>query len=108
MNYTENNKIAIGSPNSNMRELTKKDYIKYDDPGHGWLAVPVKHLGILDIANKITSCSYKKGNTTYLEEDCDLATFLTAWELYTGLKFKDHYVNRYTDNRSNIRNYASY
>jgi hypothetical protein len=43
----------------------------YSDPGHGWLAVKRKMLFDLGIADKITPYSYQKGNTVYLEEDCD-------------------------------------
>ena len=53
----------------------------YTDPGHGWVAVKRKLLNDLGIADKITYFSYQKGQTVYLEEDCDLATFATAMNL---------------------------
>ena len=53
-------------------------YTFYEDPGHGWLAVPMEQLVKLGIADKISSCSYQGGVSAYLEEDCDLATFLRA------------------------------
>jgi hypothetical protein len=48
------------------------------DPGHGWLEVPMAELEELGIADHISSCSYRYGDTAYLEEDCDFATFLAA------------------------------
>ena len=51
------------------------------DPGHGWLEVPVKMLAELGIQDKITSYSYRKGTMVYLEEDLDMHTFLQAAKL---------------------------
>ena len=48
------------------------------DPGHGWLHVKRAELERLGIAYRITSCSYQRGGTVYLEEDCDLSTFCEA------------------------------
>ena len=53
-------------------------YIFHSDPGHGWLAVKRKELARLNILNKISSCSYQKGGTVYLEEDCDASLFIQA------------------------------
>lgn len=55
-------------------------YKLYSDPGHGWLAVKRAELIKLDILSKITHCSYqsRSGKTVYLEEDCDLSTFVYA------------------------------
>ena len=53
-------------------------YTFYEDPGHGWLKVPMEHLVKLGIADKITSCSYRDDTHAYLEEDCDLSMFLAA------------------------------
>jgi len=50
------------------------------DAGHGWLAVKTKELNELGIADKITSYSFVKGKTTYLEEDSDMTTYITAQE----------------------------
>lgn len=57
-----------------------KKYVFYEDPGHGWLRVPTLELVKLGIADKITTCSYihPSGKWAYLEEDCDLTTFLVA------------------------------
>ena len=50
----------------------------HTDPGHGWLRVPYHFLEKFNILNKITSCSFIKGNWAYLEEDCDMPTFMLA------------------------------
>ena len=57
-----------------------KSYTIHVDPGHGWLAVDRSELAELGILDKITSFSYqsRSGRICYLEEDCDMATFLIA------------------------------
>jgi hypothetical protein len=50
----------------------------HSDPGHGWLAVKLSDLKMLDIATDISSYSYVKGKTAYLEEDCDASLFIKA------------------------------
>lgn len=56
----------------------KSKYQFYSDPGHGWLRVPYSELERLGIADKITHYSYTKGNNVFLEEDCDMSTFMKA------------------------------
>ena len=53
-------------------------YTFYSDAGHGWLRVKVEELYRLGIEYDITTFSYIFGETAYLEEDCDLATFMMA------------------------------
>lgn len=75
----------------------------YSDAGHGWLAVKLKDLYVLGIdKTQFTAYSYKRGQTVYLEEDCDATKFLKLWEHLTGRKPK--YVEKYTE-RSPIRYY---
>ena len=50
---------------------TKYQY--FQDPGHGWIAVPLTELKALGISEQISSYSYIMGATVYLEEDCDAA-----------------------------------
>jgi len=50
----------------------------HSDAGHGWLAIPRKRLKEMGLLNKISSCSYQRGGTVYLEEDCDMALYLNA------------------------------
>lgn len=78
----------------------------YSDPGHGWAAVPLTLLQRLDLLDKITPYSYMRGKYAYLEEDCDLNTFMAA-ALAAGLAVEfRQYVSGYR--RSRIRGYCSY
>jgi hypothetical protein len=89
-----------------MNDLGVKMKVKYyTDPGHGWVAVKRKLLNDLGIADKITYFSYQKGQTVYLEEDCDLATFTTAMNL-RGVILK--YEQKHTNRTHPIRNYENY
>ena len=45
------------------------------DPGHGWLQVPINLLEKINVIDKISEYSYKRGSYAYLEEDCDWTTF---------------------------------
>ncbi|MGI9568823.1 MAG: hypothetical protein ACR2PH_03590 [Desulfobulbia bacterium] len=55
-----------------------KTYKFHSDPSHGWLAVKRKELIDLGIYGQFSMCSYEKGQTVYLEEDCDAPIFLKA------------------------------
>jgi len=55
-----------------------KTYVFHTDPGHGWLAVKRKELKELGIEKEISSYSYQRGKTVYLEEDADAQRFLAA------------------------------
>jgi len=61
-----------------MRKTLKKHYTRYSDPGHSWMAVKRNELIRLGILHLISSYSYQKGETVYLEEDCDLRKFERA------------------------------
>lgn len=78
----------------------------YADPGHGWMAVKKQQLVELGIAAKISSYSYQRGDTAYLEEDCDLEKFFKAFIEKNGVEpiLKQHHGER----QSKIRNYESY
>lgn len=77
----------------------------YSDPGHGWAKVPLAMLRELGIASEITPYSYMKGDYAYLEEDCDLSTFMRAMDKRgVAVKFRHHTA----DKRSRIRNFNSY
>lgn len=58
--------------------MHNNQYVFHSDPGHGWLAVKRSELVELGITARVTSYSYQKGNTVYLEEDCDAQLFVTA------------------------------
>lgn len=74
----------------------------YSDPGHGWGAVKRKILDELGIADQITHFSFQKGQTVYLEEDCDLPALVTQLAL-NGVTVE--YEQRSTEGRSPIRGY---
>lgn len=73
----------------------------FNDPGHGWLAVKRQWLHDLGIAQDITTFSYQRGKSVYLEEDCDASRFLAAaraagWDI----TFNDKYCDRHSPIRS--------
>ena len=79
----------------------------HSDGGHGWLAVKTKELVELGIADKITSYSFYKGKTTYLEEDQDATAFIKRHQQkYPNYQLK--FDDRHTDLRSKIRSYSPY
>ena len=82
-------------------------HIFYSDAGHGWLKVSARELINLDLLSKITRYSYMSpsGRWVYLEEDCDMTTYLVAlgknhanWGSELGVKTKH-------SSRSSIRGY---
>jgi hypothetical protein len=81
------------------------DYIQ--DHSHGWVKVSMAQLKLLRIVDKITPFSYYKAGFAYLEEDCDLSTFLEAYrERYSSEpKFRDKVARV---RRSRIRGYQPY
>ena len=83
----------------------KTVFDSYSDPGHGWTKVPIALLKELGIEKQITPYSYQRGEYAYLEEDCDLSTFMRAMEA-RGItpKFRHHIA----DKRSRIRSYNGY
>lgn len=85
----------------------KSTFTYYNDPGHGWLAVPRSLVIELGIERQISPYSYQRGETVYLEEDRDAGIFIQRWnEANPG---KD--INtpaRHANRESRIRNYADY
>lgn len=77
----------------------------YSDPGHGWAAVKRQLLVNLGIAEKISAYSYQKGNTVYLEEDCDLSLFCDAVKSRGQVV---EFIEKNTNSRSPIRSYEAY
>lgn len=77
---------------TNMNTTTQLTYNFYSDPGHGWLEVKLDELEVLGIRDKISHYSYIKGDTVYLEEDCDMATFMNAMEAQ-GITVKLAFIN---------------
>ena len=80
---------------------------KYNDPGHGWLAVSRKFLISLGIYNEISRYSYQKGKTVYLEEDCDMGIWIKHLES-NGIQYTLKYKHAKNDHPSPIRNYDGF
>ena len=77
----------------------------YSDPGHGWAAVKRTVLTDLGIADKVSTYSYQRGQSVYLEEDCDLSLLIGAFK-QAGIN--PDWVEHHTDRRSPIRSYETY
>jgi len=89
---------------SNYKPPIKKTYIFHSDPGHGWLEVDRSELKRLGIENKISECSYRRGNKVFLEEDCDATVFLEAKKQHgEPFDFEERY-----EEHTPIRNYNYY
>ena len=80
-----------------------KTFIFHQDPGHGWLEV--SRADLADVGVKpasISPYSYFKGDSFFLEEDCDFETFFKAYDSKYGrgptYRYKD------SDGDSFIRN----
>ena len=80
----------------------EKVYKFYTDDGHGWLAVKRQELIDLGILKDITPYSYQKGATVYLEEDCDLSTFIAAKR---AIGQEVNCIPKHTNGRHPIRSY---
>ena len=77
----------------------------YTDPGHGWIRVKKQLLIELNIAVDISNYSYMKGNSAYLEEDCDLQKLSDAL-IKVGKTLE--LIQKHTNKNSRIRSYAKY
>jgi len=83
-----------------------KTYIWAVDAGHEWLAVKIKELQELNIADKISSYSYQKGGTAYLEGDCYAAVFFDAYKQKHGVEPKTKQGKHW--DRQPCRSFAQY
>ena len=77
----------------------------YSDPGHGWVAVKRKIVYDMDLAGKISQYSYQRGNTVYLEEDCDASLLVEALR-ERGIEIA--LEENITDKTSPIRSYERF
>jgi hypothetical protein len=85
--------------------MKTKKFDVYSDPGHGWAKVKLTEIVKLGIQEQISGYSYVRGDYAYLEEGCDLTTFvLAARKAGYEPKWREHS----SDKRSKIRNYESY
>jgi len=82
-----------------------KTFKFHSDSVHGWLAVKLNLLKELNIVEKISKYSYIRGQTVYLEEDCDARVFHEAY----NEKYGEYDVETfYYDRRSPIRSYLAF
>jgi len=77
----------------------------YNDPGHGWASVKRSLLVEYGIADKVSAYSYQRGQSVYLEEDCDLSLLLGV---FRERNITPEWVEHYSDRRSPIRSYEYY
>jgi hypothetical protein len=52
-------------------------YTYYSTPSHGYLQVPTKD--VTKVNAKISDCSFVFDNLSYLEEDCDMPSFIMGY-----------------------------
>ena len=77
----------------------------YSDPGHAWAAVKRQTLQEMGLLSQVSSFSYQRGKTVYLEEDCDLSLYMHALK-ERGIEYG--FVEKHTDKRSPIRSYDQF
>ena len=72
-----------------------------EDPGHGWLVVPIDELRELGIYEKISQFSFLAGDHAYLEEDMDYGTYVLARreQGYPDPEVNVRYVDRFNRNK---------
>ena len=69
----------------------------HQDPGHGWLEVTLSDINKVGLLwGDFSRYSYHDGPIAYLEEDCDMAVFMTAYMGKHGRlpELRDHYVEK--------------
>lgn len=87
------------------RRIRNLAVIKYEDPGHGWYKLDRKILNALNLQNEISTFSYERGNSVYLEEDCDGSKVLDALFM-KGVEVR--VITKTTNKSSKIRSYDRY
>ena len=121
LNTVENEFIKAAEYMLQKFDETKQEIIYHHDAGHGWYAVNHKQIIKLGLLYVISSCSYMRGGTVYLEEDRDAEKFFIAYfesmgeevedtdsSKYHRLKEKYFKVKNLYKERSQIRGYACY
>ena len=76
-------------------------FIFHTDPGHGWLEVD--EMLVLSVGIRVSSCSYKRRDKLFLEEDCDAPRLIEALKV-NDIEYK--IISKNTDYDSPIRSYA--
>lgn len=77
----------------------------FNDGGHGWYSVKREKLKDLGVLEKVSGFSYQRGDSVYLEEDCDAALFFNS--LSEAEKQSIEIIDSYKD-RSPIRGYKRF
>ena len=77
----------------------------HSDSGHWWLAVPVDTLRELHVDQDISIYSYMQAGYAYLEEDCDLSTFMIAAKHHG---YHVNFVDSHVDGDSFVRSLPRY
>jgi hypothetical protein len=77
----------------------------YTDAGHGWFKVDKALLIKLGIAGDISSYSYQRNSSVYLEEDCDAGRLFKALD---ERKIAWTYKQMHTNKVSKIRGYQQF
>jgi hypothetical protein len=86
----------------------QRTYIRIEDPGHSWLVVKHRDLVNLGIEDKITPYSPVLGNVHYLEEDCDMWTFVEALKQRgVEVEIKTRVIDSFDDYLEGIRQFVS-
>ena len=80
-------------------------YKYFQDPGHGWIEVPIAELRRLNIDDKISPYSYRNGHFVYLEEDCDASAWSQA-KRAAGEEYE--IIELHTNNDSIVRSFRGY
>lgn len=96
--------------------MSKLKITRHEDPSHSWYAVKRELLESLGLMSEISACSYQKGKTVYLEEDCDMGLFLKAYAAKNNCSenWQSEWRNwfeiksSHTNNSSPVRSYASF
>jgi len=87
-----------------MNQKIKKYHI-YGDAQHSWCKVKFSEIVKLGIQNQITDYSYARGEYLFLEQDCDMSTFVKALE---KVGIKPEWIGHHTNKQSKIRSYSRY
>jgi len=85
--------------------LERRTFTYLQDPGHGWLIVSRGDLaGAGMLPADFSSCSYVRGDTLALEEDCDMPRFLQRLD-ERGIAYRLR--EQHTNGNAYVRHWAS-
>ncbi len=80
------------------------EYIRFVDPGHSWLRVPLNELVIRGVISDISEYSPMYNGFAYLEEDCDMGRFFKSLVKDVDvIKITDRYVDNFDEYLSQTR-----